>query len=77
MAPKKIRKQVSAECKIDQFLTVIEAAEINKTTPQAIHFAIRTKKLFAKKENNRWLIDLQDLISYEKKKYLRDKISGE
>jgi len=63
--------------KIDIFLTVIEAAKINKVTPQAIHFAIRTKRLPAKKENNQWRIHLEDLVSYNKTKYIREKNKDE
>jgi hypothetical protein len=61
------------EFSIYQLLTVIEAAKINKVTPQAIHFAIRTKRLPAKKENNQWRIHLEDLVSYNKTKYIREK----
>lgn len=64
---------------IEPLMTVSQAAKKNKVTRQAVFFAIKMKKLRARKENNSWLIEEKDLQEYLKYKYCRSKshIDGE
>ena len=54
-------------------VSITEAAKLNNVTRQAVYVAIKQKKLRAKKEASRWIIDLQDLEEYKKNKYSRTK----
>lgn len=60
-------------CNGDSYVSITEAAKINKVTRQAIYIAIKLGKLKAKKESTRWTINLQDLEDYRKQKYSRTK----
>lgn len=57
----------------DKLVSITEAAKINKVTRQAIYVAIKQKKLKARKETTRWVIDLSDLDEYRRNKYSRAK----
>ncbi len=57
----------------DRYVSITEAAKINKVTRQAIYIAIKLGKLRAKKESTRWTINLGDLEEYRKQKYSRSK----
>lgn len=57
----------------DRYVSITEAAKINKVTRQAIYIAIKLGKLRAKKESTRWTINLNDLEEYRKQKYSRSK----
>lgn len=54
-------------------ITVSQAAKKNNLTRQAIFFAIKSKRLKAKKENDIWIIKESDLEEYFNKKYSRSK----
>lgn len=54
-----------------KMLTVTEAAYLNNVTRQAIIFAIKMKRIPARKENDTWLISMQDLKNYNKTRYSR------
>ena len=54
-------------------LTVSQAAKKNGVTRQAIFFAIKMKRLNAKKDNGTWLIAEKDLEEYIKTRYSRSK----
>ena len=56
-----------------KFVSITEAAKLNKVTRQAIYIAIKLKKLKASKESTRWTINLDDLEEYRKQKYSRSK----
>lgn len=56
-----------------KFVSITEAAKLNKVTRQAIYIAIKLKKLNATKESTRWTIDMNDLEEYRKQKYSRSK----
>ncbi len=56
-----------------KFVTLSEAAKINKVTRQAIYVAIKQKKLKAYKNPTRWIINIEDLDQYKKMKYSRSK----
>lgn len=56
-----------------KYVSITEAAKINKVTRQAIYIAIKLGKLRAKKESTRWTIHLEDLEEYRKQKYSRTK----
>ena len=53
--------------------TITEAARLNNVTRQAIYVAIKQNKLKATKYATRWLIRTEDLDSYKKSKYSREK----
>lgn len=57
----------------EKYVSITEAAKINKVTRQAIYIAIKLGKLKAKKESTRWTIHLEDLEDYRKEKYSRSK----
>jgi excisionase family DNA binding protein len=57
----------------EPMLTMGQAAKINGVTRQAIFFAIKMKRLNAKRENDTWLISESDLKEYNDKKYCRSK----
>lgn len=63
----------SEETNEKKVVSITEAARINSVTRQAIYVAIKLKKLKAKKEANRWTIDLKDLEEYRRNKYSRAK----
>lgn len=54
-------------------VSITEAAKINKVTRQAIYVAIKQRKLKARKDTTRWVIDLEDLDEYRSNKYSRAK----
>ena len=56
-----------------KFVSITDAAKLNKVTRQAIYIAIKLKKLRATKESTRWTINLEDLEEYRKQKYSRSK----
>lgn len=56
-----------------KLVSITEAAKINKVTRQAIYVAIKQKKLRARKDTTRWVIDLEDLEEYRSNKYSRAK----
>jgi excisionase family DNA binding protein len=56
-----------------EYVSITEAAEINKVTRQAIYVAIKLNKLKAKKESSRWTIHVNDLAEYRRQKYSRKK----
>jgi len=56
-----------------KFLSISEAAKLNKVTRQAIYVAIKLNKLKAKKETTRWTIHMDDLEDYRRTKYSRTK----
>src|SRR3989338_5581863 len=60
-------------CQEKKCVSITEAARINNVTRQAIYVAIKQRKLKAKKDTTRWLIDLDDLEHYRKHKYYRTK----
>lgn len=62
----------SMEC-TEPLLTISQAAKKNGVTRQAIFFAIKMKRLNAKKENDSWLIAEKDLDEYTKTRYTRSK----
>ena len=64
------KEQSSVE---DKFVSITEAAKLNKVTRQAIYIAIKLNKLKAKKESTRWKINLKDLAEYRENKYSRAK----
>lgn len=68
--PKNKDSQKELESK---FVSITEAAKINKVTRQAIYVAIKLNKLKARKETTRWTIHLDDLEAYRKQKYSRSK----
>lgn len=57
----------------NKFVSITEAAKLNKVTRQAIYIAIKLKKLRATKESTRWTINMEDLEEYRKQKYSRSK----
>lgn len=57
----------------NKFLSISEAAKLNKVTRQAIYVAIKLKKLRAKKDTTRWTINADDLSDYRVNKYSRTK----
>jgi excisionase family DNA binding protein len=63
-------KKVSED---DKFVSITEAARINKVTRQAIYVAIKQNKLRATKGPTRWTINLEDLAEYRRHKYSRSK----
>ncbi len=63
----------SPESSHKKVVSITEAAKINNVTRQAIYVAIKQKKLKAKKENARWVINLEDLEEYRRQKYSRAK----
>lgn len=54
-------------------VSITEAAKMNNVTRQAIYVAIKLKKLKARKDTSRWLIDVNDLVDYRRTKYSRSK----
>ncbi|MEI8124792.1 MAG: helix-turn-helix domain-containing protein [Parachlamydiaceae bacterium] len=56
-----------------KFVSITEAAKLNKVTRQAIYVAIKLNKLKASKDTSRWTIHLDDLENYRKQKYSRTK----
>ncbi|CRX39028.1 helix-turn-helix domain-containing protein [Estrella lausannensis] len=56
-----------------KWVSITEAARLNRVTRQAIYIAIKLKKLRARKEATRWTIHLDDLDEYRKQKYSRSK----
>ena len=56
-----------------RLVSITEAAKINNVTRQAIYVAIKLNKLKAKKEESKWLINLNDLEDYRNSKYSRTK----
>ncbi len=54
-------------------MTVSQAAKVNGVTRQAIHFAIKMKRLNARKDNDTWLIANEDLKEYIETRYSRSK----
>jgi excisionase family DNA binding protein len=62
-----------SECDETKFVTITEAARINKVTRQAIYVAIKHNKLRARKETTRWTIHLDDLEEYRRFKYSRSR----
>lgn len=57
----------------EPLLTVSQAAKKNGVTRQAIFFAIKMKRLNAKKYDNTFLITEKDLEEYTKTRYTRSK----
>lgn len=57
----------------NKFVSITEAAKLNKVTRQAIYVAIKLNKLKASKETTRWTIHLDDLEAYRNQKYSRSK----
>lgn len=57
----------------ERLLTVSQSAKKHGVTRQAIFFAIKMKRLNAKKENNTWLISESDLKDYIDHRYSRSK----
>lgn len=57
----------------DKFVSITEAAKMNKVTRQAIYIAIKLNKLKATKVSTRWKINLKDLEDYRQNKYSRAK----
>lgn len=55
------------------YVSITEAAKLNKVTRQAIYIAIKLGKLKAKKVSTRWKINLEDLEAYRMQKYSRAK----
>jgi excisionase family DNA binding protein len=55
----------------EPLLTVSQAAKKHGVTRQAIFFAIKMKRLNARKENETWLIAASDLKDYYESKYSR------
>jgi excisionase family DNA binding protein len=73
--PKEISFPQKTESKefTEPLLTMSQAARKNGITRQAIFFAIKMKRLDAKKENGTWLISESALKEYSEKKYCRSK----
>lgn len=57
----------------NKLVSITEAAKINGVTRQAIYVAIKQNKLKAHKDATRWTIDLDELESYRKTRYSREK----
>lgn len=57
----------------EPMLTISQAAKKNDVTRQAIYFAIKMKRLKAKKENDTWMICECDLREYQESRYCRSK----
>lgn len=68
-----IAKMTESKEITEPLLTVSQAAKKNGVTRQAIFFAIKMKRLNAKKENDTWLIADTDLKQYSESKYCRSK----
>lgn len=66
-------KNKDSQKELEKFVSITEAAKINKVTRQAIYVAIKLNKLKARKETTRWTIHLDDLEAYRKQKYSRSK----
>ena len=76
--PEKENKTTSARMTESQeitepLLTISQAAKSNGVTRQAIYFAIKMKRLNAKRENDTWLISESELKDYNTHKYSRTK----
>lgn len=56
-----------------EFKNLKDAAEYSHVTKQAVYLAINLGKLKARKENNRWVVNVADLEEYRLNKYSRDK----
>lgn len=67
-----IENQVEA-VEAEKWVSITEAARLNRVTRQAIYIAIKLKKLRARKEATRWTIHIDDLDEYRKQKYSRTK----
>jgi excisionase family DNA binding protein len=63
-------KENTEESKV---VSITEAAKLNNVTRQAIYVAIKLKKLRAQKTTTRWTINVEDLETYRKSKYSREK----
>jgi excisionase family DNA binding protein len=70
-------QMISSREVTERLLTVSQAAKKNEVTRQAIFFAIKMKRLNAKKENGTWLIAESDLKDYLENKYCRSKSRNE
>lgn len=66
-----IQHPSSNEDTIDKLLTITEAAKAIKVTRQAIYSAINSKRLIAKRQDDRWWISSKDLDLYRHNKYSR------
>ncbi len=55
----------------EPLFTMAQAAKKNGVTRQAIFFAIKMKRLNARRENNTWLVSGKDLKDYVENKYSR------
>ena len=71
IAPGMIENQ--PEQNAEKWVSITEAARLNRVTRQAIYIAIKLKKLRARKEATRWTIHTDDLEEYRKQKYSRSK----
>lgn len=60
-----------------KYVSITEAARLNKVTRQAIYIAIKLGKLKAKKESTRWTIHVDNLEKYRNQKYSRSKSTYE
>lgn len=70
-APSLIENQTEGNA--EKWVSITEAARLNRVTRQAIYIAIKLKKLRARKEATRWTIHMDDLEDYRKQKYSRSK----
>ena len=68
-----INKSSTEEMSNSKSVSIVEAAQVNKVSRQAIYVAIKSNKLKAKKTPTKWMIDLDDLEEYRKYKYSRTK----
>jgi len=68
-----LQEEKKPESNEDKFVSITEAAQINKVTRQAIYVAVQNGKLPAHKHLTRWMIKISDLEEYKRNKYSRKK----
>jgi len=68
-----VEGQLDQPVVVEKWVSITEAARLNRVTRQAIYIAIKLKKLRARKEATRWTIHMDDLEDYRKQKYSRSK----
>lgn len=67
------KKRVATPPNDSKFVSITEAARMNRVSRQAIYIAIKLNKLKAYKTATRWTIQLDDLMEYRMNKYSRSK----
>lgn len=72
-----VAKMIQSKEITEPMLTISQAAKKNGITRQAIFFAIKMKRLTAKRINDTWLVSESDLKEYAESKYSRSKSRNE